>query len=280
MKERGASGSIYIEEAIDSVTTASDAEGADAEAAAATETAANSSTDKSKTCAKAEVHSGHRKRLRQSFLKSGDLNGLHEHQMLELLLFYAIPRRDVNPIAHELIDRFGSLRGVLNADVSELINSKLSENAAVLIKLAGIISTYSEQAILQNIIFPSIDSIIDFSYGLLRHSSDERVCIICLNKAQKLLHVDTIRLGNSKRISFPKRIIVESALRNCASSIVIAHNHPSGQCRPSGDDLNSTDELHSLLDELGITLAEHIIVGYPFCYAILKDYTKDISGLL
>ncbi|MBS7259424.1 MAG: JAB domain-containing protein [Eubacteriales bacterium] len=221
-------------------------------------------------------HEGHRQRLKQTFLNGG-VNSMHEHQLLELLLFYALPRKDVNQIAHSLIDRFGSLHGVIHADPNDLMREGLSENTAVLLRLAGVIAPYSERTLLKRTQFNNLDSVIDFSYRLIGHCREERICIISLSKAFCLLHYDIYECGSTSRISLPMRTVVESALRHGAVNVVIAHNHPSGQYLPSDEDITATGELRRLLGNLDIVLSEHIIVGYPCCYAMIKNYSKDVS---
>lgn len=239
-------------------------------------TESNSSTYAPDKVAADNPHEGHRQRLRQTFL-SGGVSSMHEHQLLELLLFYALPRRDVNQIAHSLIDRFGSLYAVIHADPNELMREGLSENSAVLLNLAGVIAPYSERALLKKTQFNNVDSVIDFSYRLIGHCRAERVCIISLSKSFCLLHYDIYECGSTSRISLPMRMVVESALRHGAVNVVLAHNHPSGQYLPSDEDITATRELQRLLGELDIILSEHIIVGYPCCYAMIKNYAKDVS---
>lgn len=221
-------------------------------------------------------HEGHRQRLKQSFLNGGP-NSMHEHQLLELLLFYALPRKDVNKLAHTLIDRFGSLHGVIHADPNDIMRAGFSENTAVLLRLAGVISPYSERALIKRTQFNNIDSVVDFSYRLIGHCNEEKICVLSLSKTFCLLHYDIYECGSASRISLPVRTIVESALRHGAVNVVIAHNHPSGQSLPSSDDIDATEELRKVLGRLDISLSEHIIVAYPYCYAMIKNYSRDVS---
>ncbi len=225
------------------------------------------------------LHSGHRERVRQSFIDRGcTLSGMYEHQVLEMLLFYCQKRADVNPLAHKLLNYFGSLYNVLNADKAELSRFGLSDNTIMLIKLSNCISTYSEEVQYKNSRFTTLDSIIDFSYKVLGKYTDEKVCVICLNVSQRLLHYECIDFGLPSKSEFPRRRIIEIALHHNAVNLVIAHNHPSGVCSPSTQDINSTELLYQMLFDLNIRLVEHVIVAYPHCYAVMNGYIKDITA--
>lgn len=222
------------------------------------------------------IHKGHRERVRNNFFANGcSLNGLYEHQVLEMLLFFSHLRSDVNPLAHKILNHFGSLSAVLNAEVSELINFGLSPNTAMLIKLVNAIPVYSEEMQYQNAVFTSVDSVMDFACTLLKNYSDERVCVICMNSDRKLLHYEYINTGLPDKADFSFRRTVEIALNHKAVNIVIAHNHPSKSEEPSAQDISCTKTLDVMLHELGIKLLEHIIVAYPCCYAIKKGYSYD-----
>lgn len=230
----------------------------------------NQSSDKKLT------HNGHRNRLKESYIKNGCLDAFHEHQILELLLFYAIPRRDVNPLSHQLIDRFGSLHGVLGADYNELLRFGLSPNAATLIKLANDIYPMSERMRFKNKFLNNTSDAMEFCFSLLSKSKNECICIISLNAKSKLLNYDIISVGTPCEASFSPRRVVETAISSGASAIVLAHNHPSGNCAPSADDLENTRRISRLLNEIGIQLQEHIIVAFPNCHAMLHSVTKQM----
>lgn len=222
------------------------------------------------------IHKGHRERVRNKFFANGcSLNGFYEHQVLEMLLFFSHVRTDVNPLAHKILNHFGSLSAILNAGVNELINFGLSPNTAMLIKLVNAIPAYSEEMQYQNAVFTSVDSVMDFTCTLLKNHSDERICVLCLNADRKLLHYEYINVGLPDKTEFPFRRAVEIALNHKAVNIVIAHNHPSKSEEPSAQDISCTKAIDVMLHGLGIKLLEHIIVAYPYCYAIKKGYTYD-----
>ena len=124
-----------------------------------------------KTCS--NIHEGHRKRLRESYIKSNGSDALRDHQLLELLLFYAIPRRDVNPLAHRLVNRFGSLRGVLEASFSELAEEGVSQSTAILIKLVGDINFRAKIADADGKQLKNTDDAMDFCSALIAEEREE-----------------------------------------------------------------------------------------------------------
>ena len=189
-----------------------------------------------------EEHSGHRQRLRESFLALG-AKAMPEHQLLELLLTYAIPRRDVNPLAHRLIERYGSLAAVLKADVAELKNAGLGEYAATLIALAGAMRNISEKP----------------------RKKQRR------NEAERASLDDRRRSGTIDQSAVYPRIIAECALRHAAAYAMLCHNHPSGNPAPSNEDIAMTKMIFSALSGIGIQLYDHIIVGDERAYSMARN---------
>lgn len=233
-----------------------------------------------KTESAGSIHTGHRKRIRDLFF-SNDCkltNLFYEHQVLEIILFYTHARGDVNPMAHRMINKFGSLNNVLNANASELINFGLTENSAMLIKLFNAVHNYSKTLEYGYTSFPNMDSILDFCHDIFKKSSTESGCIICLNAHKRLVYYEFINEGAENHFSLSRRRIVELAMRYDTNNIVIAHNHPSDSCSPSTNDVHCTQSLYDFLHELNIVLLEHVIVTGSCCYAILKEYYKTYSG--
>lgn len=222
------------------------------------------------------IHQGHRERVRNRFFANGcSLSNFYEHQVLEMLLFFSHVRTDVNPLAHKILNHFGSLSSTLNANVNELLNFGLSPNTAMLIKLVNAIPDYSEEMKYQNAVFTSINSVMDFVSTLLKNYSEEMVCILCLNSDRKLLHYECINSGFPDKTEFPFKRTAEISLNHKATGIVIAHNHPSKSEEPSIQDISCTKALDSMLHGIGIDLLEHVIVAYPSCYAIKKGYSYN-----
>jgi DNA repair protein RadC len=226
-----------------------------------------------KTCS--NIHEGHRKRLRESYIKSNGSDALRDHQLLELLLFYAIPRRDVNPLAHRLVNRFGSLRGVLEASFSELAEEGVSQSTAILIKLVGDINFRAKIADAAGKQLKNTDDAMDFCSALIAEEREEVCLAVCLNAKSAVTYSEIVGRGNSSETPFSLRRIVEIALAQKSNAIIIAHNHPSGDPKPSALDIENTRRLRLLLNEVGIDMQEHIIVCSSACYAIVRGYSRS-----
>lgn len=217
------------------------------------------------------VHDGHRDRLKKRFWEQG-LDGFEDHNVLELLLFFAMPRCDTNPTAHALLDAFGSLSGVMEASPDELrAVDGVGENAATLMRLIPAVCrrymTDRENS------FDVIDVSEKAAVMLLPRyllERDEVVYIMCLDSKNKLLCCRELFRGvvNSAEISIRK--IAELALAKNASGVIISHNHISGIALPSAEDEYTTKKLCSALEAIGITLVDHIIVAGDD-YISMKD---------
>ena len=208
------------------------------------------------------IHQGHREKMRQRFLKSG-LEGFADHEALELLLYYAIPRRDTNPIAHRLIERYGSLLAVLTAPVEDLRKVEgVGESAAVLLKVAGQIgrkARLSDAA--QSRAMTDVETV--GAYLLERYAGEthEVVYQLCLDRKGKLLACKRLNDGGASSASLDIRKVVENAILTSASTVILAHNHPSGIALPSDDDCAATTQAVQALQTIGVVLADHIIVA-------------------
>ena len=211
------------------------------------------------------LHDGHRQRCKQRFLRAG-AEGFDDHQLLELLLFYAIPRCDTNETAHRLLKRFGSLQGVLYADPGELAAVEgIGESAAVLLRLTGDLSLRARKAALPEKLLNSPD---------LLGQKRELLYEACLDGKGKLLSCRCITKGTVTSSPLQVRQVVENALYSGADSVLLAHNHPSGVALPSQADVVVTRQVREALAPLGIVLRDHIIVAD-------RDYVSMAeSGLL
>ena len=208
------------------------------------------------------VHDGHRERMRERFLKDG-LDGFAEHEALELLLYYAIPQGDVNPLAHELINQFGSLTGVLTAPVGLLVQVKgVKERTAVLLHLARQIAHKARLADLEReLALNTRDKLGEYLLELFSQERNEAVYEICLDRKGKLLACKRLGEGSAAAVHLDMRKLVETALISGASSVVLAHNHPSGIALPSHDDQATTLMAKAALERVDVRLEDHIIVA-------------------
>ena len=221
------------------------------------------------------VHDGHRDRLRQSYLEHG-LMSMNDINALELLLFYAIPRRDTNEIAHRLLDRFETLDGVFSASAEELQEVEgIGENAAALLTLIPEIMKKSRVSKSREI--RQIRSSDDAGACLLPYFLNERdevVYLLCLDTKRCVICCAEMGRGVVNSVDTGIRRIVEKALKVRASSVIIAHNHPDGIALPSREDEVFTRALYNALETVGIRLEDHII-------AAEDDYTSMAdTGLL
>ena len=208
------------------------------------------------------VHEGHRQRKKTQFLENG-LDAFQEHEVLELLLYYAIPRKDTNPIAHKLLKKFGSLDAVFSAPVEELMRVEgVGENAAALIRL--ILPLYRRirvSATAEETILNSTEKVGSFFVSRFAGERSEIMYQACLDAKGKLLNVTKLSTGDVNSVYTDIRSIVQNALLSHASAVILAHNHPSGIALPSDADNAVTLQIHQVLQSVGVTLFDHIIVA-------------------
>lgn len=218
------------------------------------------------------MHDGHRNRLRQRIINEGT-DSFEEHQLLEALLFYSIPRADTNETAHRLIERFGSLAGVISASRDELTHVEgIGESSALLIRLVG--GILRKIAVTDNTVrysFDSIGKICKYLANLYTGVTVERVYLMMFDNSMKLIDCAHICDGTVNSAIMLPRVMVEKALLRRASVVVVAHNHPDGIAVPSGDDIETTEMLRSAFELLGINLLEHIVVAGRSYSPILRQ---------
>jgi len=205
---------------------------------------------------------GHRERLRERFLRAG-AKGLQDYELLELLLSYAIPRKDVKPQAKELLRRFGSLAGVMDASPEEVQEVKgIGPRAATLLRLAKEMGeVYLGERMRGVDVLSSPSRVVDFCLFRLKGEGEEKFMVIYLNVKNEVMDYEVIQEGTVDRsVVYPRRV-AEKALRRKAASVIVVHNHPSGHPDPSPEDRRITRELVEALRPLEIRLLDHIIVG-------------------
>lgn len=208
------------------------------------------------------MHDGHRQRMKRRFLRTG-LDSFDDHNVLEILLFYAVPQKDTNPLAHELLRTFGSLDAVFDAPVEELMKvGGVGENVAVLLKLLP--QVYRRYLVAKTEESAVLDSAAKAGAYLLPRFAAERdevVYLVCLDAKCKVLSCKPLFRGSVNSAHVSVRKIVETALACNSTSVILAHNHPSGIALPSEDDNNTTIFVRNALEAVGIELADHIVVA-------------------
>ncbi|MBQ4626208.1 MAG: DNA repair protein RadC [Clostridia bacterium] len=207
-------------------------------------------------------HQNHRARLRETFRKAG-AEGMPDHNILEFLLFYSIPRKDTNEIAHRLIETFGSLKNVFEAPQERLAEVEgVGESSALLISMIPeICRRYIEGGETGKINLSEAEEVKKYISSKYYGCKKEVFYMICLDAVGNLINCCKMGEGTAGSVVLDKRTVLETAFRNNADTVIFAHNHPGGIAAPSKDDIVLTDEFNSLFRGVGIRLADHLIVG-------------------
>ena len=227
------------------------------------------------------MHDGHRQRMRERFRQNG-LEGFAPHEVLELLLFYGRARGDVNPTAHALLDTFGSLKGVLEARPEQLMSVPgVGEETATLISLmVPMFRRYSQCLCEERDTLRNRREAEAYCTALLSGYRAERFYVICLSTDQHVLGRRLVAEGSLTEVAAYPRLVAETALELNAHAVVLCHNHPSGTCRPSQDDIRTTRRLQQLLSGLDMILLDHIVVAADGTYSMGQhgDFSYDTGA--
>ena len=227
---------------------------------------------------KTHIHKNHRQRLKRRFIRSG-ADSFETHHLLEMLLFYAIPQRDTNPLAHELMEIYGSLDAVLHADYESLTEvCGVKENTAVLIKLVQALICRCDQEVLSRAeVHSDFESVGHFLVKQYRTARKEMVYLLLFDNSGRLLDVSLIHEGSVNSAMVDNQKIAKLALLKNASNMILSHNHPDGLAIPSSDDSCSTRKLSALFSALGIPLLDHYIVAGNRYYGIISGKSGTVS---
>ena len=221
------------------------------------------------------THDGHRQRLKEKFLATNGA-GLEDHELLELLLFYSVPRINTNEQAHDLINSFGSLKGVFDADVKELCKvDKIGDASSTLIKIvSALISRYSIQGEDPRQKYTTFSQISTYLQGLFVGQSSERVYMLLFNNSMRLIKAVLVGEGAVNMATLSTNIAVRSAVEYNASYVILAHNHPAGLAIPSSDDVQTSYTMKSAFKIIGLTMIEHFLIADGKCVPILRSAEK------
>ena len=216
-------------------------------------------------------HADHRKRMRERFRREG-LEGFADHEALELLLSYAIPRRDVNPLAHDLLETFGSLKGVLEAGADQLCAVKgIQEQSATLIALmVPLFRKYMGTMAQERRQIGTRAEAEQYCLSLTAGLRSERAYVICLGADHRLLGRRLIGEGSIDEVNAYPRLVVEAALNHNAHGVILCHNHPGGKPAPSAADIEWTAHVRQVLSGIGVLLLDHIIVADGQTYSMVQ----------
>ena len=216
------------------------------------------------------IHAGHRQRVKNRFIENG-LVSFEDHQALELLLFYALPQKDTNALAHALIDEFGSLSAVFDAPVEALKKIKgIGENTAVLIKL---IPEMYEKYIFNKLTaeiheLKSSKEALNYFYPMLRNKQVEVLVASFLDSKLRIKKTVIIKEGGFSDVDISLRNIVNKALDLKTPNIMLAHNHPSGFAAPSANDVEAVRIISKTLESMELHLCDSLIIAADECFSM------------
>lgn len=206
------------------------------------------------------IHKAHRSRLKKQFIDNG-IDAMTDIQKLEMLLFYAIPLKDTNPLAHKLINEFGSLSDVLSASYNELIKVEgVKENSATLIRFFGSMLNYCSRPVSEDMLTSSSKA-KNFITKYFKHVAVEQFYVFCLTKSNTVKKAFLINSGSTGEVNVEIRNITEKALETNCNRMIIAHNHPVGRAVMSEQDCRFTYSLLCSCVLNNIELLDHVIVG-------------------
>ena len=218
-------------------------------------------------------HAGHRERLRKRYAENG-LSGFAEHEILELLLTFAIPRINTNPIAHRLIAHFGSLTAVLEASRKELeaVEGIGPQASTLLSMLLPLLREYEQKKMLPNVHFSTYSDLAAFCRTLYIGACREEFYVLSLDANLNLLAARCITKGTPTEVNALPRQVLEELLQNHAACAAISHNHPSGCEKPSQEDVDFTLALERLLAGVGIRLYDHVLIAGNRQYSFMRHH--------
>lgn len=214
------------------------------------------------------LHDGHRDRMREIFLKNG-FESMHEHQILEMILFYGIPRKDTNDTAHLLLNRFGSLVNVFEAPLDSLIDFGLSKNTAIYIKMMlAFCRKYFDDKTKKPTVSLQLEDIKRRAIPQFLGLGHERVIALFLDAKGREVGLDVVSNGSLTASEVPMRKILGLSVEHGARGVILAHNHPSGFLLPSETDIEVTKKLVKLLQTVNVRLFDHLIVSDAECLSM------------
>ena len=209
------------------------------------------------------IHKGHRERVKKEFLANGFNKNTPPHKILEALLFFCLPQGDTNPLAHDLLDRYGTIADVIDAPVVELVTFKgITESNVVLLKLIPtLMRVYNADKSAARPCFRSKADIGDYILGQYVGFTEECLSLLSLDGNARLLSFDIIERGDIGSVGVSTRKIIEHVLKTKARFVIMAHNHPGGNALPSAADERLTKTIASALSHINVCLEDHIVIA-------------------
>ena len=208
------------------------------------------------------MHKGHRKRVKDRYLSEG-LDAFEDHQVLEMLLFYCVPRRDTNELAHRMIKEFGSLAGLFEAKPKDISKRcKVSENTAILVSLIpSLARRYFTAKCGDKTKLDTSSKAGNFAISLFVGRTHEVFFLICLVSQNRVIYAALVQEGTLTEAPVYPRLVVEAVLRHKAVNVILAHNHPGGSMQPSRADIEVTGRISKALEAISVKVVDHIIVA-------------------
>jgi len=219
-----------------------------------------------------KLHDGHRKRIKTRYLVEG-LDAFADHQVLEMLLFYCIPMKDTNELAHKMIREFGSLAGLMEADPKDICTRcSVSENVAILVSIIPPLARrYFKGKWGDKPVLTSSTKAGEYATTLFVGRTYEAFYLICLDAQNRVNYAALVHEGTINEAPVYPRLIVETALRHQANSVILAHNHPGGTIGPSQGDIEVTKRVAATLEGISIHVADHIIVAGERYFSFVEN---------
>lgn len=219
-----------------------------------------------------DIHKNHRQRVFDRLQKDG-LDSFYDHEILELMLFYTVPRMDTNPIAHRLINEFGSFSAVLGADIKSLQKVQgVSEKTAILINMIpSLMRRYNMDRLEPKSAIDSFEKASKYVKALMMGKSKENFYVLCLDVENKLIKAQKLKEGSATELIVNPRAIVVEATKHDSVGVIIAHNHPRGSAQPSFEDIACTKKIALALGVIGIPILDHIIVSDSDVFSFKRE---------
>jgi DNA repair protein RadC len=219
-----------------------------------------------------KIHAGHRRRIKDRFIKEG-LDHFEDHQILELLLFFSIPRKDTNELAHIMLKEFGSLATLFESTPEDIARRcPVTENTAILVSMVpSLAKRYFKGRWGEKPLLNSSTKAGQYAVSIFTGLKYEAFYVICLDSQNKVNHAAKVHEGTINEAPVYPRLIVETALRHQANSIIISHNHPGGSLNPSNADIEVTKRISSAVEAISIKVVDHIIVAGEHYYSFAEN---------
>ncbi len=224
------------------------------------------------------IHAGHRKRLKERYRNEG-LENFNEINVLELLLFYCVQQKDTNPLAHRLIDEFQSISNILNASPEELMQVPgVTEHIAVFLSLVKSVNRFAQVRESDKIkTLNTIEACVEYVRPRVAELPVEVLYLVCLNAKCKPIFCKRISSGNSSEVAFAPPLILETAIKVKASTVLLVHNHPGGKLAPSWNDIYLTSVMQEQLRLVNMQLIDHLIIGQDDYVSICSSCKKELE---